>query len=151
VEKDETLTIKGSRTETVEEDETLTIKGSRTREVGKDEKVTIKGSRARKVSKDESIEISGARTLRVSMDEKVEVSSNGKRLVKGNDEITVKGKLVVSALQGLELKVGTGSIVIDAGGNITIKGLMVKVEGSAMVDVKASGVLSLAGAIIKGG
>jgi type VI secretion system secreted protein VgrG len=151
VAKDETITIDGARTEKVAKDETITINGARTEKVAKDETITIDGARTEKVAKDETITISGARSTKVTKDDATKVDGARSHKVMKNDEYTVTGKFVVNATQGLELKVGSGSIAIDAAGNVTIKGLMVKVEGSGMVDVKASGILTLAGALIKAG
>ncbi|MEO2018690.1 MAG: type VI secretion system tip protein VgrG, partial [Fuerstiella sp.] len=46
------------------------------------------------------------------------------------------GKCSTEAMQAIELKVGANSIKIDQTG-VTIKGIMVKVEGSAMTQIKA--------------
>ena len=57
-------------------------------------------------------------------------------------------------MQGIELKVGNNSIKIDPTG-VTIQGLMVKIEGQtltqvkgAMTDVNGSGLLKMAGGIL---
>lgn len=81
----------------------------------------------------------------------------------GNQETTIKmgnqktaldlGKSETEAMQSIELKVGSNSIKIDQMG-VTIKGMMVKVEGTAMADLKApmttvkgDGMLTLKGGI----
>ena len=46
------------------------------------------------------------------------------------------GKIVMEAMQSIEFKVGPNSIKIDPSG-VTIKGVMVNVEGTAMATVKA--------------
>ena len=46
------------------------------------------------------------------------------------------GASKTEAMQGIEFKVGANSIKIDPSG-ITIKGIMVKVEGSAMAQLKS--------------
>src|SRR4029450_6172986 len=58
-----------------------------------------------------------------------------------------------SGMQGIELKVGANSIVIDQSG-ITLKGLMINLEGTVMsqikapmVQVKADGMLMLKGGL----
>ena len=63
----------------------------------------------------------------------------------GNSDTTVKlgdhtldvtaGKSTVTAGTSIELKVGGNSIKIDQSG-ITIKGIQVKIQGSAMADMK---------------
>jgi len=58
-------------------------------------------------------------------------------LEKGNDTTNISaGKSFTEAKQSIELKVGANSIKIDQQG-ITIKGIMIKVEGSAMIEQKA--------------
>jgi type VI secretion system secreted protein VgrG len=63
------------------------------------------------------------------------------------------GKIASEAMQSIELKVGGNSIKVDQTG-ITIKGIMVKVEGSAMTQIKApmtqvngDGMLTLKGGV----
>jgi type VI secretion system secreted protein VgrG len=63
----------------------------------------------------------------------------------GNDTLTIKmgnqttklnlGKSSTEAMQSIELKVGQSSIKVDQMG-VTIKGMMVKVEGTIMTEVK---------------
>jgi type VI secretion system secreted protein VgrG len=72
----------------------------------------------------------------------------------GNHELKISsGSQKTEAMQSITLKVGANSITIDQTG-ITIKGIMIKVEGSAMVDAKApmttvkgDGMLTLKGGI----
>lgn len=81
----------------------------------------------------------------------------------GNDTTNVKlgnhlvnvnaGKSTIDAMTSIELKVGGNSIKIDQSG-ITIKGIMVTIEGTATLDaksplttVKADGVLTLKGSM----
>jgi type VI secretion system secreted protein VgrG len=55
----------------------------------------------------------------------------------GNQETKVDlGKSTLEAMQSIELKVGQNSIKIDQSG-ITIKGMMIKIEGTAMAEVKS--------------
>ena len=146
---DETLTVKGTRTETVEGDETLAVNGAHTVKVATNETITIDGGRTETVASDESITINGARTTTVASSDATTVNGGRCHSVAGNDEYAISGKFVVNAGQGLELKVGGGSIGIDPAGNVTIKGLMVRVKGSGMVDVNASGILSLFGSMVR--
>ena len=80
----------------------------------------------------------------------------------GNDSINVKmgnhirkidlGKSETEALQSIELKVGQSSVKVDQMG-VTIKGMMIKIEGTAMFQSKAPMCQHNADAImiIKGG
>jgi type VI secretion system secreted protein VgrG len=49
---------------------------------------------------------------------------------------TAMGKISQEAMQEIELKVGANSIKIDQSG-VTIKGIMVKIEGTAKLEAKA--------------
>jgi len=59
------------------------------------------------------------------------------KLKMGNQETKLDlGKSSTEAMQAIELKVGANSIKIDQMG-VTIKGMMVKIEGTVMTEVKA--------------
>ena len=116
----------------VENDDVLEIglekksPGSQTITVHKDRTATIKTG-------NDAIEVSqGNRTVTIKMgNHQLEVST-------GNQTTAIKaGKSETTAMQSIELKVGGNSIKIDQSG-VTIKGIMIKLEGSAMVDVKGA-------------
>lgn len=123
---DQTIDIYNNRTTTLEEgNDALTVK---------------KG--------DYSVDIDkGKRTVNVKADDATTVST-------GNHSLDVSaGKSTVEAAVSIELKVGSNSIKIDQSG-ITIKGIMVKIEGSAtaemkspMTTIKGDGMLTLKGGI----
>ena len=136
--KDGTQTIKvwGDRTETVENgNEAVTIKkGDRT--------VTVEtGNDTHDVKK-------GNRTVTVETGNDTHDVEKGNRTVTidmGNDALTIKmgnrttkldlGKDSVEAMQSIEFKVGGSSLKIDQMG-VTIKGMMIKVEGQVQTQVK---------------
>ena len=133
----QTISIKTDRTETVEEgNETVTVKkgyrgvtiseGNETFEVTKgNQKITIGGG-------DHYMEVSkGKHETKVAMgDCKLTVSM-------GNLAQKVElGKTESEAMQSIELKVGSNSLKIDQTG-ITIKGIMIKIEGQATAEMKA--------------
>jgi len=119
------------------------------------------------VDNDQSITVTNNRTIEVSQGNEELTISQGNRtatLSQGNDKLAVKlgnidvkadaGKITVQAGQSIELKVGANSIKIDNTG-ITIKGMMVKVEGSMKADVKSpmttvegSGIMTVKGGIV---
>ena len=72
----------------------------------------------------------------------------------GNDKLGISlGKRDVEALQSIELKVGASSVKLDQMG-VTIKGMMIKVDGSMIVDVKGGIMTTVKGGailILKGG
>lgn len=132
----QTITVYKDRTETVETgNEMVTIKkGNRTVSVDT-------GNDTHQIKK-------GNRTVAVDTGNDTHQIKKGNRDVKidmGNDALTIKmgnqttklnlGKSSTQAMQGIELKVGGNSIKVDQTG-ITIKGLMVKIEGQVQTEVK---------------
>ncbi|MGE0384759.1 MAG: type VI secretion system Vgr family protein [Gammaproteobacteria bacterium] len=121
----------GSQKLTIYKDRTTQLK------TGNDKLTIDKGNRETTVSK-------GDQKLTISM-------GNRTSTIKGNDKLTLQtgnqtiaisaGKQDVTAAQSITLKVGPSSIKIDPSG-ITIKGPMIKIDGSAMVDIKAGGMLT---------
>ena len=118
----------GSQTIVIKKDRTETVKEG-------NEKVAVeKGNREVKIATgNEKLEVSkGSRTVEISM---------------GNDELTIKqgnqttkvsmGKSETEAGQSIELKVGGNSIKIDMSG-ITIKGTMLKLEGTGSAEMKGA-------------
>lgn len=100
-----------------------------------------------KVDNDQMIAIKNNRTETVGNNEKVTVQK-GNRDVKidmGNDALLIKmgnqttkldlGKSETEAMQSIELKVGQSSIKVDQLG-VTIKGMMINVEGQVMTNLK---------------
>jgi type VI secretion system secreted protein VgrG len=105
----QTIEIKTDRTETVKEgNEKVTIeKGSRTHSVKADDKLTVE---------------QGNRAITIQMgDHTTKISA---------------GKESREAMVSIELKVGQNSIKIDQTG-VTIKGIMVSIEGQATLDAKS--------------
>ena len=121
-----------------------------TLEVWKDRTETVKTG-------DEKITIEkGSRTHSVKADDKLSVESGNREITikAGNDTTKVSaGKSSTEAMQSIELTVGSNSIKIDQTG-VTIKGIMVTIEGQAMLEAKApmatvkgDGMLTLKGGI----
>lgn len=152
-EGDDTFTIeKGSRSETLKDgDETLTMeKGSRTETLKDgDETVTLeKGSRTHNIKSDDTLKVEGKRAITTTGDHTLEVQQGNNQITlsQGSYNLDVKmgaitikaalGKISGEAMESIELKVAGNSIKIDATG-ITLTGTMVKVNGQAMVQVKA--------------
>jgi type VI secretion system secreted protein VgrG len=144
-----------------EGDETYTIaKGKQTVEIDKDRSVTIKTG-------NESLHVkTGNVTTTVdqgNVDHMVKMGNVTHAVKMGNvDHKIDMGNLVTKlglgaskteALQGIELKVGQSSIKIDQMG-VTIKGMMIKIEGQVQTEVKGlmttvngSAMLTVKGAI----
>jgi len=117
--KDRTITLKTG-------DDTLTIKqGSQTEEIFKDRAVTLK------TGNDTLTLNQGDMSVTLKMGNQTTTLKLGNQTTK-----LVAGASKTEAMQGIEFKVGANSIKIDPSG-ITIKGIMVKVEGSAMAQLKS--------------
>ncbi|MCG6942504.1 MAG: type VI secretion system tip protein VgrG [Thiohalocapsa sp.] len=114
--------------------QTIEVKQNRTEVVTQgNEKITIKqGNRTEELSQ-------GNETVTIKMgNRKVELGM-------GNDDLTLEmgnqttklslGKSTTDAMQSIELKVGQSSVKVDQMG-VTIKGMMIKIEGQVTVDVK---------------
>ncbi len=154
VQNDRTTTIKKNLTSIISEgDESHTLKqGNRT--------VSLhQGNDTLKLSK-------GDYKLELAMGNAVTKLTTGKASTEAMQGIELKveanrisiipGLINAQATQGIMLKVGNNSIMIDEAG-ITIKGVQVKIEADAAVEVKgeatcqisASGPLALKGAIVE--
>ncbi len=156
---DQTIDIYNNRTVTLEEgNDLLTVKkGNHTLTVNEgDHALNIDaGKRTAKVEGNDATTIS-------SGNHSIDVSSGSSSLEAGTTISQKAGtsvaleagtSMVLKATSSIELKVGGNSIKIDNSG-ITIKGIMVKVEGSAttevkspMTTVKGDGMLTLKGGV----
>lgn len=170
--KDRTATIKTGN-------ESLTVdKGNRTVTVseGNDKHEVTRGKRDVIVESDDTHQVkTGNRTTTIDTGNDTHTIKTGNRTVTldmGNDSLTLKmgnqsielklgnqstkcavGSSTTEALQGITLKSGPSSIQITPSG-ITLKGLMVQIQGQAMctvkapiVQAKADGILMLKGGI----
>ena len=132
----QTIDVYKDRTETVETgNETVTIKkGNRTVKVdtGNDTHTIKTGNRTVQLDK-------GNDTHQLKMgnrDVKIDLGNDALTIKMGNQTTKLKlGKSSTEAMQGIELKVGQSSIKIDQMG-VTIKGMMVKIEGQIQTEVK---------------
>jgi type VI secretion system secreted protein VgrG len=162
---DQTVEIKNNRAEVIKEgDEKVTLeKGQRTHEIKKDDilkvdgnhQVTVKQNDTLKVDgkhevtikQDDTLKVDGSRTVKVAQDNALTVSQ-------GNYTLDVSlGKVTLKGMQGIELKVGGNSIVIDQSG-IKLSGTMIKIEGKATAElsgaiakVEAKAIMQVKGAL----
>jgi type VI secretion system secreted protein VgrG len=124
VENDETHWVGHDRTKTIDHDETHHVKHDRTRTVDNNEKITI---------------TQGNRDMQIKMGNqsyKLDMGNIDTKLSMGN--MTTKmdlGKSETEAMQSIELKVGQSSVKLDQMG-VTIKGMMISIEGQIQVSVK---------------
>jgi type VI secretion system secreted protein VgrG len=132
----------------------------------KDLDIEVQNNRKTVIHANDTQSIYGKRTQTVTGDTALTVTKGNVETVveKGNvalkatlGNISTKadaGAIAEEAMQKIEMKVGTNSITIDQTG-VTIKGLMVKIEATAMLDAKApmttvkgDGMLILKGGIV---
>ena len=129
----------GDRTITVFNDQKETIgcseakSGSRTLTVWKDDTTTVKTG-----NQTTTIEQGNQATT-------IEQGNSSLEIKMGNETIKIAmGKQSTEAMQAIELKVGGSSIKVDQTG-VTIKGIMIKIEGQAMTEVKAGAMAKIDG------
>lgn len=137
----------------VKNDDTLTVEeGDRTIDVkqGKVSETLDQGDYSLKLSQ-------GSATVELSqgdLTEKLDQGNQSTTLSMGNHSLKVSmGTSAIEAMQSITLKVGSNSVTIDQTG-ITIKGMMVSVQGQATAELKSpmttvngDGMLTLKGGI----
>lgn len=156
---DQTIEIYNNQTLKVGAGEGQAADGSQVVEVYKDRSVTVKtGDQTVEVTKGkDTLTVEGDHTTHVKtgkhvtnvdtgdMTTQVKTGNQTTTVDMGNASITVKmgnhttkldlGKISQEAMQAIELKVGQNSIKVDQTG-VTIKGMMVKIEGQVQTQVK---------------
>lgn len=133
----------------VEKDESHWVGQDRNKTIDRDEVTHIKRDRTETVDNNDSLKVSMGNLA-------TDVSKGNHETKVGMGNVTLKaglGTISYDAMQGIELKVGQNSIKIDQTG-ITIKGMMVTIDGQVQTEVKglmtkvnASAVLTVKGAI----
>ncbi|HEY0928789.1 MAG TPA: type VI secretion system tip protein TssI/VgrG [Gemmatimonas sp.] len=139
--KDHTIKVKGNEAFTVDGNRDGTVKGNQSHAISGNDEVTVTGKQTISITGNESITIEqGDQSLQVKLGNistKADLGNIATKADVGNIETKASlGKITLEALQMIELKVGPNSIQISPAG-VTIKGIMVKVEGTAMAQVKA--------------
>jgi type VI secretion system secreted protein VgrG len=123
--KDYERLVKNNETVTVKMDRSVTIEGKQTHVTKGDYTFTVQEG-------NQKVEITQG-----NFDTKVATGNMSVKVSTGNLSTKVDlGKIDTEAMQSIELKVGSNSIKIDQMG-VTIKGTMIKIEGTAMLDAKA--------------
>jgi hypothetical protein len=89
----------------------------------------------------------------------VTVHSDGTVTVEGKQGITIDaassklslkaGQIELSATSGVKIDGGSGSVDVNAGGQLSLKGVTTTLEGSAQTQVKAGSMLQIQGALVK--
>jgi len=149
-EKDHNTLVKNDETRTVDHDRTTTIKNDETQTVTNNEKITVE-----KGNQTITIQTGNQSTTlnKGNQSTTIDMGNQSTKISMGNQSTKLDlGAATHEAMQSITLKVGQSSIVVDQMG-VTIKGMMIKLEAQAMVQVKAPLIQVNADgiAIIKGG
>ena len=141
-EKDMETTVEHDDTQKVQNNRTINVDGTHTETIVKETKITItQGNHSLTLNQgNQSVQLDmGNQSTKISM------GNQSTSISMGNQTTTLDlGKSSTTAMQAIELKVGASSIVIDQMG-VTIKGMMIQIEGEMMTEVKGDGILILKG------
>jgi type VI secretion system secreted protein VgrG len=121
-------------------DQTIEIKNDQSLDVGNDRKVHVVN--------DQTVDIDNNLTTTVKNDEKRTVNNNQTVAVKGDQDVSVTKTIVIEAGTSMELKVGSSSIKLEPA-KITIKSPQIAVQADGMMEIKAGGVMTVQGALVK--
>jgi type VI secretion system secreted protein VgrG len=121
-------------------DQTIQIKNDRTIEVGHDLSTTVTNDETRKVGNNQ--------TITITKNRKLDVGGNETIAVTGDQKVTVSKTIVMEATTSIELKVGASSIKLEPS-KVTIKSPEIAVQADGMMAVKAGGILTIEGAMVK--
>jgi type VI secretion system secreted protein VgrG len=140
-----------------EKDFNCVIENNETRKIGLDKK--DKGDQTIEIQNHRTVTLNeGTDTLTVKMGDRkaqIDQGDDSTQVKAGDHSVKVDvGKSTIEAMTSIELKVGGNSIKIEQSG-ITIKGMMVTVQGDTKLDAKSpmttvngDGMLTLKGGII---
>ncbi len=146
---DLTQTIYNNKTEVIKEGNSdfKIEKGSEIRFVKTDKTETVEGNTTTTIKGTDTIEVTGAQKTTVKDAMTVDVT---KTLTEKAADIVQDASATVLIKAGSEIKLecGGASIKIDSSG-VTINGVQFKVTASGMVDVSATGIMKLAGSLVK--
>jgi type VI secretion system secreted protein VgrG len=152
-EKDMSTVVEHDDTQTVQNDRTITVKGKHTETITKDTTIVIdEGNHSLTLNQgNQSIELKqGNQSTKLDMGDQSTTLSMGNQSTKldlGNQSTKLDlGAISMEAMQSITLKVGGNSITIDQTG-VTIKGILISVEGNAITSIKGDAMLQMQGGI----
>jgi type VI secretion system secreted protein VgrG len=142
--KDMQTTVEHDDTQTIQNNRTIEVDGTHTETITKDTTITItqgnlsltlnQGNQSTKLDQ-------GNQSTQLAM------GNQSMQLDMGNQSTQVSlGKIETQAMQSIQLTVGENSILINQMG-VTIKGLMVTIEGQTITQVKGDALLILKGGL----
>jgi type VI secretion system secreted protein VgrG len=137
--KDMSTKVKHDQTLNVGNDRSATIGNSETISVGNNQSVTIGNSETISVGNNQSVTIGKSETITVGEGRTTTISDKDDSLTVRQGNLTIQvaqGKATVTAMQSIELTVGSNSIRIDQTG-ITLNGIIISVMGVASVSIDA--------------
>ncbi|WEF34223.1 type VI secretion system Vgr family protein [Pseudoduganella chitinolytica] len=137
---DQSIDVGNDRKVHVVNDETVTVDANQKLDVGKDRSVHVVNDETVKVDANQKIEVGKDRSVQVGKDETVKVDANQK--------VDVGKTIVIEAGTSIELKVGGSSVKIEPA-KITLKSAQIAIEADGVISIKAGGVLTAEGALVK--
>lgn len=151
----ETRQVKKNRTTTIGKDDLLSIKENRTTTVGKNEVHSVKGDCTTNVDGNNTLTINKNNTLSVNKDESNNISGNRSSNIGKNETIdagqnlTAKAgqNLTIEAGQSITIKAGSAEIKLSSSGEIALKGMQLKIQGTT-VDLNGSAKVGIKGGIV---
>jgi hypothetical protein len=144
IQKDEIRLVNNDQFETINNNRDQTIKNINTEYVGLSSNRTVDG--------DDVETISGERKLTVSNGEKIVISQNTDKTVGGDYVLTISGDKNVDVSGGYILHAGSDGITLETGGNVSIRGANITLDGDVEVtgDFEVGGDTTLLNTAING-
>ncbi len=146
---DTTTDIYNSRTETIHKgDLTLTVAtGNEIRDIKTDRTEKIGANATQEVKGNKKMDVTGNYEGSTGGNSKAEVTGNSDTSVTGTTNVKSTGAMTIESPASITLKVGGNSIEITPAG-VTIKGIMIKSEASAMAEHSGSAMMTIKGGIV---
>jgi type VI secretion system secreted protein VgrG len=136
--KNQSLKVGVNRTKTIGANETISVRGNRTSTVSKSETATVALQRTHTVGINETISVGSAQEISVGAAQVITVGLNRLTNVGKDDSTRVGKNYLIDADDSVTIKTGDASITMKKDGTITIKGKDIRLDGSGMINVKAS-------------
>ncbi|QBE66703.1 type VI secretion system Vgr family protein [Pseudoduganella lutea] len=145
---DQTVAIFNDQSIDVGHDRKLHVVNDETIAIDNDQSIDVKHDRKRHVANDETIAIDNNLASTIKGDEQRTVNKNQTVKVDADQKVDVGKTIVVEAGTSIELKVGGSSVKIEPA-KITIKSAQIAIEADGMMSIKAGGILTVEGSLVK--
>jgi type VI secretion system secreted protein VgrG len=129
---------------------------NRTEEIGGHQKVQIGSDLHEKIGSSQTVKIGAKLTETIGGDHKNQVGGDRHTKIASKDTLDVGSHLTIKAGRQITLETGASKIVMKAGGKIEISGSSIEINGTmavkakaVTVDIKASGVNTIKGSLVK--